>query len=99
MATPTPVIAGGVSAVAVGDGYTCALVNGALRCRGYNGYGAISVTQGLGGIGDARPFEVTKGDVRTLSHAQADATIARERTPPSRASNCPTRLGVSCLVN
>lgn len=79
--SPTAVIAGGVSAVGLGEGYTCALVSGALRCRGYNGYGAISATHALDGIGDSRPFNIATGDVRVLSHAQADAVISKEQLP------------------
>lgn len=78
---PTQVIASGVSAVAMGPDATCVVVNGALRCRGYNGYGVISSTIGLEPIADSSPFSSSKGDVRTISHAAADAVAWLEKLP------------------
>lgn len=78
---PTQVISDGVTTVAMGSGATCVLVNEALRCRGYNGYGAISSTIALDEIGDSRPFSIGKGDVRTISHAAADAVAVIEKMP------------------
>ncbi|MGH8146445.1 MAG: RCC1 domain-containing protein [Rhodanobacteraceae bacterium] len=43
---PATVIDAGVTAVAAGNGFTCALVGGALRCRGYDAYGSALVGDG-----------------------------------------------------
>lgn len=79
--SPTVLIPDGVTAVGLGGGYTCALVDNAMRCRGSNRDGVISATVPFDAYGDVRAFDIAEGDVRSLSHAQADAVIEKEQLP------------------
>jgi alpha-tubulin suppressor-like RCC1 family protein len=65
---PQTVFSSGVSAVAAGGGYTCAVHNNALKCWGLNGAGQLGVSTGFGTrVAHPAPLTVFSGGVTAIT--------------------------------
>lgn len=73
---PRELIHEGVTAIAMGEQGTCALVNGALRCRGNDPYLNNTIQKS-----QFAPYSEAKWDIPFLSHARSDMLIAQAKSP------------------